>query len=315
MLATPGPLPSAAVEDRWAFEVKQDGQRAMVYLPGDGTVVLRARSGTDITAAYPELLPLAHALGTRSAVLDGEIVALDDQGRSDFERLQQRMGPAGSPARAARMADRVPAHLMLFDLVHLDGRLLTGLPYAERRVLLEGLGLAGSTWSAPSAITGHGAEAWEMAREAGLEGLIAKRLTSRYEPGARSKSWVKIKIHRLADVVIGGWVPGRGQLTGLPGAVLVGERHTGLLDYAGSVGTGWSQAERIRLAALLQTAAIDTCPFAQVPPVVGARWVLPQLVGEVRYTSRTRAGRLRHPSVTPPGTGYAPTSPTPDDLT
>ncbi|MDX2674784.1 hypothetical protein PV376_35325, partial [Streptomyces sp. NRRL_ISP-5395] len=158
MLATPGPLPSAGVEDRWAFEVKQDGQRAMVYLPGDGTILLRARSGTDIRAAYPELLPLAVAIGARSAVLDGEIVALDEQGRSDFERLQQRMGLVGSPAKAARMASRVPAHLMLFDLVHLDGRLLTGLPYAERRELLEGLGLAGPSWSTPAAITGHGAE-------------------------------------------------------------------------------------------------------------------------------------------------------------
>ncbi|MFI1786177.1 non-homologous end-joining DNA ligase [Streptomyces rubiginosohelvolus] len=296
MLATPGPLPPAGVEDLYAFEVKQDGQRAMIYLPGDGTILLRARSGTDITAAYPELLPLAGALGARSAVLDGEIVALDDQGRSDFERLQQRMGLAGAPTKAARMAARVPAHLMLFDVVHLDGRLLTKLPYAERREVLEGLGAAGPAWSTPAAITGHGAEAWEMAREAGLEGLIAKRLTSRYEPGARSKSWVKIKVRRLADVVIGGWVPGRGWLTGLPGAVLVGEPHDGLLHYTGSVGTGWSHTERTRLAELLQNAAIDACPFAQVPSVAGARWVLPQLVGEVRYTSRTHAGRLRHPS-------------------
>ncbi|MFB8125741.1 non-homologous end-joining DNA ligase [Streptomyces bacillaris] len=296
MLATPGPLPSAGVEDRWAFEVKQDGQRAMVYLPGDGTILLRARSGTDITAAYPELLPLAVAIGARSAVLDGEIVALDEQGRSDFERLQRRMSLANSPAKAARMASRVPAHLMLFDVVHLDGRLLARLPYAERRELLEGLGLAGPSWSTPAAITGHGAEAWETAREAGLEGLIAKQLTSRYEPGTRSKTWVKIKVHRIADVVIGGWVPGRGRLTGLPGAVLVGEQREGLLHYAGSVGTGWSRTERTRLAALLQATAIDTCPFAHAPPVAGARWVLPRLVGEVRYTSRTRAGRLRHPS-------------------
>ncbi|WP_435844775.1 ATP-dependent DNA ligase [Streptomyces globisporus] len=233
MLATPGALPSAAVEDGWAFEVKQDGQRAMIYLPGDGTMLVRTRSGTDITSAYPELLPLVSALGARSAVLDGEIVALDDQGRSDFERLQQRMGLAGAPARAVRMAARVPAHLMLFDIVHLDGRLLTGLPYAERREVLEGLGLAGPAWSTPSAITGHGAEAWETAREAGLEGLIAKRLTSRYEPGARSKTWVKIKVHRLADGVIGVWVPGRGRLTGLPGAVLVGELERGPVATSG----------------------------------------------------------------------------------
>ncbi|MEU2294062.1 non-homologous end-joining DNA ligase [Streptomyces bacillaris] len=295
MLATPGPLPSGA-EDRWAFEVKQDGQRAMVYLPGDGTILLRARSGTDITSAYPEILPLAGALGARSAVLDGEIVALDEQGRSDFERLQQRMGLSSAPAKAARMAGRVPAHLMLFDVVYLDGRPVTGLPYAERRELLEGLGLAGPGWSTPAAITGHGAQAWEMAKDAGLEGLVAKRLTSRYEPGTRSKTWVKIKVHRLADVLIGGWIPGRGRLTGLPGAVLVGERREGLLHYAGRVGTGWSHTERTHLARLLQAAASDICPFTQAPPVAGARWVLPQLVGEVRYTSRTHAGRLRHPS-------------------
>ncbi|MFF3531358.1 ATP-dependent DNA ligase [Streptomyces rubiginosohelvolus] len=296
MLATPGPLPSAAVEDLYAFEVKQDGQRAMIYLPGDGTIRVRARGGTDITAAYPELYPLAECFGARPVVLDGEIVALDEEGRSDFERLQQRMGLAGSPAKAARIAVRVPAHLMLFDIVHLGIRLLTRLPYAERRGLLENLGLAGPAWSTPAAVTGHGAQAWEMVRDAGLEGLIAKRLTSRYEPGMRSKNWVKIKVHRIADVVIGGWAPGPGRLTGLSGAVLVGERRNGLLHYAGSVGTGWSQAERTRLAELLQAAAIDTCPFTQIPPVAGARWVLPQLVGEVRYTSRTHAGRLRHPS-------------------
>lgn len=107
---------------------------------------------------------------------------------------------------------------------------------------------------------------------------------------------MKIKVHRLADFLIGGRVPGHGRLTGLPGAVLVGERHDGLLHYAGGVGTGWSRTERSRLAGLLQAAATDICPFAQAPPVAGARWVLPRLVGEVRYTSRTRAGRLRHPS-------------------
>ncbi|MDW4918281.1 hypothetical protein RB621_33155 [Streptomyces californicus] len=107
---------------------------------------------------------------------------------------------------------------------------------------------------------------------------------------------MKIKVHRFADVVIGGWVPGRGRLTGLPGAVLVGERCDGLLYYAGNVGTGWSQADRTRLAELLQAVATDNCPFTHLPPVAGGVWVLPRLVGEVRYTSRTRAGRLRHPS-------------------
>lgn len=296
MLATPGTLPPAATDDRWAFEVKQDGQRAMVYLPGDGTVELLARSGADITAAYPELAALGPALKGVPAVLDGEIVALDSQGRSDFERLQSRMGLSGSPARAARMAERVPAHLVLFDAVFLRGASILPLPYTERRAALEGLGLGGAHWSTPAIVVGHGEQALGMTREAGLEGLIAKRLSSPYEPGIRSRSWIKIRHVRTTDVIVGGWVPGRGRLDGLPGALLVGERHEGGLRYAGSVGTGWSDAERTTLTELLRVAAIDTCPFDEVPPVAGARWVLPRLVGEVRYATRTRAGRLRQPS-------------------
>ncbi|MFD9499002.1 non-homologous end-joining DNA ligase [Streptomyces sp. NPDC060035] len=296
MLATPGTLPPAATDDQWAFEVKQDGQRAMAYLPGDGTVELLARSGADITAAYPELTALGAALDGVPAVLDGEIVALDNQGRSDFERLQSRMGLSGSPARAARMAERVPAHLVLFDAVFLRGTSLLRLPYTERRAALEGLGLGGAHWSTPAVVVGHGEEALGMTREAGLEGLIAKRLSSSYEPGVRSRTWIKIRHVHTVDVVVGGWVPGRGRLDGLPGALLVGERHEGGLRYAGSVGTGWSDSERTTLAGLLRVAAIGTCPFDEVPPVAGARWVLPRLVGEVRYATRTRAGRLRQPS-------------------
>ncbi|MFE6495849.1 non-homologous end-joining DNA ligase [Streptomyces sp. NPDC057748] len=294
MLATPGSLPPAAVEDRWAFEVKQDGQRAVVYLPGDETTVVRSRSGADITAAYPELATLGAVLG-RPAVLDGEIVALDSEGRSDFERLQSRMGLT-SAAKVARMALLVPAHLVLFDAVYLDGRSLTGLPYTERRTLLEDLGLDAEHWSTPAAVVGHGEQALEMTRTAGLEGLVAKRLASVYEPGVRSRSWVKIRHVRTVDVIVGGWVPGRGRLTGLPGALLVGETHAGGLRYVGSVGTGWSDTERTTLAELLRVAAIDECPFDNAPGVAGAQWVLPRLVGEVRYTSRTRSGLLRQPS-------------------
>lgn len=295
MLATPGRLPLAATESSWAAEVKQDGQRAVVYLPGDGTVTLRSRSGADITAAYPELTHLAGAL-TRPAILDGEIVALDDQGVPDFERLQSRMGLAGSPSKAARMARTIPAHLVLFDVVHLDEGSLVRLPYTERRTLLEGLGLDGASWSTPAAVVGHAAQALEATRTAGLEGVVLKRLTSIYEPGIRSAAWIKIRNTRVADVIVGGWVPGRGRLTGLPGALLIGEHHKGALQYAGSVGTGWTDRERTTLAALLQIAAIDHCPFDRTPPVAGARWVLPRLVGEVRYATRTRAGLLRHPA-------------------
>ncbi|MFF7473951.1 ATP-dependent DNA ligase [Streptomyces sp. NPDC008092] len=296
MLATAGRLPPAAQDARWAYETKQDGQRVVVYLPGDGTVLLRARSGEEITAAYPELRPLAEALGRTPAILDGEVLAVDEQGRADFQLLQGRMGLAHAPARAARMAARTPVHLVLFDVLLLSDPLLT-LAYADRRARLESLSLDGPYWSTPAAVVGHGPEALRATREHGLEGLVCKRLDSVYEPGVRSRAWLKIRNLRAEDVIVGGWLPGKGRLTGLPGAVLVGQRSAdGRLRYVGGVGTGWSAAERIELAALLRAAATDACPFDPVPPVPGAHWVLPRLVGEVGYSTRTRAGLLRQPS-------------------
>ncbi|MFH9401020.1 ATP-dependent DNA ligase [Streptomyces sp. NPDC017638] len=296
MLATPGSLPPAAQDGRWAYETKQDGQRVLVYLPGDGSVLLRARSGADITAAYPELSPLGVALGSTPAVLDGEVLALDERGRSDFQLLQSRMGLAHAPARAARRAARVPVHLVLFDVPYLTGPLLR-LPYAGRRARLEELNLAGPYWSVPGAVTGHGAEALRATREHGLEGLVCKRLDSVYEPGVRSRAWIKIRNMRAEDVIIGGWLPGRGRLAGLPGAVLAGQRDpAGRLRYVGGVGTGWSEAERVGLAGLLRDAASERCPFDPVPHIPQARWVVPRLVGEVAYSTRTRHGMLRQPS-------------------
>ncbi|WP_055490938.1 ATP-dependent DNA ligase [Streptomyces sp. TP-A0356] len=295
MLATPGTLPPAGQDARWAYETKQDGQRVVVYLPGDGSLELRARSGEVITGAYPELRPLGGVLGAMPAVLDGEVVAPDERGHGDFQRLQSRMGLAHSPAMAARRAAETPVHLVLFDVMFL-GRDLTALPYARRRHALEGLALAGPHWSTPGALVGHGAQALEATRESGLEGLVCKRLDSVYEPGVRSRSWIKIRNVRTADVIVGGWLPGRGRLSGLPGALLVGQREAGRLRYVGRVGTGWSEAERVELARLLRVVETRTCPFDRDPRVPGAHWVLPRLVGEVRYGTRTRAGLLRQPS-------------------
>lgn len=295
MLATPGKLPPTAQDARWAYETKQDGQRAVIYLPGDGTVLLRARSGEDITATYPELRPLGGALGSTPSILDGEVLALDEHGRADFQLLQSRMGLAHAPARAARRAAQVPVHLVLFDVMHLGGSLLA-LPYTRRRARLEELALDGPHWSTPAAVFGHGAEALRATREHGLEGVVCKRLDSVYEPGVRSRDWIKIRNMRSEDVIVGGWLPGKGRLTGLPGAVLVGQRAAGRLRYVGGVGTGWSEAERTELAALLRAAETGVCPFDPVPPVSGAHWVLPRLVGEVAYSTRTRAGLLRQPS-------------------
>ncbi|MFR9795640.1 ATP-dependent DNA ligase [Streptomyces sp. MS06] len=296
MLATPGALPSAEQDDRWAYETKQDGQRVVAYLEGDGGLVLRARSGDAITGAYPELLPLGGALGPVPAVLDGEVLALDPQGRADFQLLQSRMGLAHAPRRAAGRAAATPVHLVLFDVMHLGGRPLLAVPYAERRARLLELGLDGPFWSTPAALVGHGAEALRATREHGLEGLVCKRLDSRYEPGVRSRSWIKIRHLQGADVIVGGWLPGRGRLTGLPGSVLMGQRAGAGLRYVGSVGTGWSEAERARLGVLLDGLESAACPFDPPPRAPGAHWVLPRLVGEVRYSTRTRAGLLRQPS-------------------
>ncbi|WP_405910675.1 non-homologous end-joining DNA ligase [Streptomyces sp. NBC_00828] len=296
MLATAGALPPAGQDAHWAYETKHDGQRAVIYLPGDGGIVLRARSGEDITAAYPEFRALGGALSRSAAVLDGEVLVLDEQGRGDFQLLQSRMGLADSPGKAARRAVEAPAHLVLFDIMYLRRRDLTALSYVRRRQELEDLALAGPYWSTPSAIVGHGEAALRATRENGLEGLVCKRLDSVYEPGVRSRAWVKIRNVQTLDVIVGGWVPGKGRLSGLPGALLLGQREAGRLRYVGGVGTGWSEAERAVLARLLRAAETEDCPFDTVPPVAGAHWVVPRLVGEVRYSTRTRAGLLRQPS-------------------
>ncbi|MFJ8141281.1 ATP-dependent DNA ligase [Streptomyces sp. NPDC096013] len=297
MLASPGRLPLPGGDDRWAAETKQDGQRVLAYLPGDGTALFRSRSGENITSAYPELQSLGEELRGTPAVLDGEIVALDEQGRADFGRLASRMGLVQSPAAVIRRAARrAPVHLVLFDVVFLGDDSLLAEPYAGRREALESLGPTGTCWSVPGVVVGSSARALEATRAAGLEGIVCKRLTSRYEPGVRSRSWVKIRNLVTTDAIIGGWMPGKGRLAGLPGALLLGQRYEGRLRYIGNVGTGWSERERAELAALLRVAASPDCPFTPVPPVTGAHWVLPRLVSEVTYATRTQAGYLRHPS-------------------
>ncbi|MER7851341.1 ATP-dependent DNA ligase [Streptomyces bacillaris] len=296
MLATPGRLPSGSMDSLFAYGMKQDGQRCIAYVSGDGSVLLRSRSGSDITTAYPDLSDLGRGLGSRPAVQDGELIAPDSDGRADFQRLQSRMGLAGSPAKAARMARRIPAQLVLFDVLFLNTEPLTRTVYSERRAILEDLNLAGPTWSTPAAIIEHGQQALEMTRSAGLEGLVAKRLNSPYQPGIRSRSWIKIRNVKTTDVVVGGWRHGRGRLSSLPGALLMGQPRPGGVQYVGSVGTGWTDTDRAHLAAALTHLATGTCPFIERPTVAGARWVTPCLVAEVCCTTRTQAERLRHPS-------------------
>ncbi|MFF1922183.1 non-homologous end-joining DNA ligase [Streptomyces sp. NPDC058221] len=292
MLAVPGPLPVPDTD--WAFETKWDGARCIVSTSGDGTVRLTSRAGNDVTATYPELKALGGVLRGHGAVLDAEVVVLDASGRSDFGRLQNRMGVA-DPRRASRLSLDFPARLMIFDVMFLDGRTLLGSPYTERREALSALRLDGSHWSAPAYVQGNGARVWAAVVREGLEGVVAKRLSSAYTPGARSAHWRKTKRVDTLDVVIGGWTQRRGAATGVPGAVLAGVDGPAGLRYAGSVGSGMSERELGELAGYLAVLARSTSPFADRVDVADVHWVEPRLVAEVTASEWTRSGRLRHP--------------------
>jgi bifunctional non-homologous end joining protein LigD len=292
MLARTGTLPPD--DGRWAFEIKWDGVRAIAFVQG-GRLALRARSGRDVTARYPELRPLAEALAGREVVLDGEVVAFDGA-RPSFQKLQGRMHLTSDHA-VRRLARDDPVHYIAFDLLYLDGRPLLDRSYEERRAALAELGLAGPTWQAPAHHVGDGAALLELTRAQRLEGVIAKRLDSRYVPGRRSADWVKVKNICSTDVVIGGWLPGDGGRAGRLGSLVIGiPDDDGVLRYAGRVGTGFTQAELVRLGGLLEPLASDVSPFAGRQPPKLTRFVEPRLVARVDYSERTQAGTLRQPS-------------------
>ena len=298
MKAVAGDLPTDA---GWVYEVKWDGMRAVAFVDGERLQV-RSVNERDVTASWPELSGLPEALPVASAVLDGELVATDDQGRPSFGLLQQRMH-ISNPAEAARRAAEVPVVYVVFDLLHLDGNDLTGMPLRDRRRLLEQVLEPAASWQ----LSPHhedGAALYDAAVERGLEGIVAKRLDAPYAPGKRSPAWRKVKVRRRQEMVVGGWLPGEGGRAGRIGALLVGyhdrEDDGAPLRFAGRVGTGFTEAELGRLASLLQPLATDDCPFDPPPPRAdvarGATWVRPELVAELAFAEWTDDGRLRHPS-------------------
>jgi bifunctional non-homologous end joining protein LigD len=295
MLARIADLPPD--DGSWAHEMKWDGLRALAYI-GNGPARLLSRTGQDITRDYPELTGLGAAVGRRQAVLDGEIVAMGGDGWPDFERLQQRMH--ARPAAVARLAESLPATYLAFDLLHLDGRPLLDEPYHARRALLEGLGLQGPRWQTPPSFTGEaGADVLAVSRQHGLEGIVSKRLASRYEPGKRTGSWRKIKNLRRQEVVVGGWKPGEGRRAGQFGSLLIGVQGPSGLEYSGHVGTGFTQQALDMLSERLAPLRRATSPFAgDVPPEHARRavWVEPVLVIDVTFTNWTSVGRMRAPS-------------------
>jgi bifunctional non-homologous end joining protein LigD len=275
----------------WAFEFKWDGARALVFNdPGSLRVV--SRTGEDLTKRYPELRRMAEALGSHTAILDGEIVALAEDGVPRFEQLQQRIG-LHTDADVRRKMKQVPVYYFAFDLLYLDGRRLIEAPYEERRERLRSLQLAGPSWQTPEHQVGHGEAMLEASRASGLEGVVAKRLDSPYEEGRRSSSWMKIKNRRRQDLVIGGWLDGEGKREGLPGALLVGYQEDGQLVYAGRVGTGFTDATLERLAELMTPLARGTSPFGHGSPPAKSHFIEPRLVGDFEFSDWTRANQVR----------------------
>jgi bifunctional non-homologous end joining protein LigD len=292
MLAGAATIPKD--ESNWAFEVKWDGVRAIAHSE-PGRIHLMSRNGNEITSGYPELRALNRELGSRRAILDGEIVAFDEHGRPSFQALQSRMHVRGEAA-VRRLSQSVPATYLIFDLLWLDGHSLIALSYTDRRELLESLDLEGLHWSVPESHRGQGAALLAATREQQLEGVVGKRLDSRYEPGRRSPAWIKLKNFSRQEFVIGGWTTGTGSRAGAFGALHLGVYDDGELRYVGRVGTGFDQRELARLGGLMEPLARGTTPFAGRQPAKGAHFVEPELVCEVEFSEWTHTGTLRQPS-------------------
>ena len=276
MLATA--VRALPVGDEWSYEMKWDGYRAIVGV-ADGRVRIVSRRGNDVSARFEELAELPAALGGVDAVLDGELVVLEDDGLPSFQAIQQHTAPAV---------------LMCFDLLRLDGRDLMALPWTERHALLERLGLADDRWQTPPSVVGDGARVHEAAVRLGMEGVVAKRIDSPYRPGRRSSEWCKYRIRLGQELVVGGWLPGEGRLEGTLGSVLVGYFEPGgVLRYAGRVGSGID--ERKRTAMLASFRERDTSPFESTPRLPGPVWIEPDVVVAVEFTEWTSDGVLRQP--------------------
>jgi bifunctional non-homologous end joining protein LigD len=275
---------SLPVGEEWIYEPKWDGFRAIVTVTG-GEATFTSRNGNDLTVRFRDVArAAANAITTPDAVLDGEICALDERGRSRFSLLQEG---GGTPV------------LMLFDLLELDSEPLVEEPLQERRRRLEQVvGRSAGVLVSPQFDDGRALLA--AAREQELEGVVAKRRVSPYSSGRRSSDWHKLKLRQTQEVVIAGYTRGQGRRAKF-GALVVGVHDAGVLRWAGNVGTGFSDAEIDRLRKSLGPLERPDSPFDQVPRMPRVRasditWVEPKLVAEVEFAEWTHERRLRAPS-------------------
>jgi bifunctional non-homologous end joining protein LigD len=295
MLATLGSVASIDDEAEWAFEMKWDGVRAIAEVRG-GAVRLFSRNGIDITEGYPDLAPLADAVDG-DAVLDGEIVALGAGNRPDFGRLQGRMHLRKS-ADVERAVREIPVHLMVFDVLEAEGGSLTRTPYTERRAVLDRVVSPGERVQVPPAFDGDLEAAMASSAALGLEGVMAKKRDGLYSPGARSRTWLKLKHHRTQEVVVVGWRLGNGARARTAGSLLLGVPDGDELRYVGRVGSGFDDAALDEMMPRLRRMVRQTPGVVGVPAADArdAVWVTPRLVGEVEFAEWTPSGRLRQPT-------------------
>jgi bifunctional non-homologous end joining protein LigD len=307
MLAKPGEVPESDSGD-WAYEIKWDGIRALGYAKR-GEWSMLSRRGEDVSGRYPELAGIAEALADRDAIVDGEVVALDAEGRPRFQLIQSRMGLTSAAAVKAKMKLQ-PVDFVIFDLLHLDGRCVRELPYMQRRELLDELGLDGPRWRVSRYRHGGGADLLEAARRQGLEGIVSKRCDSPYRPGKRTGEWIKTRVWRRQEFVIGGWIPGEGRRAKRVGSLLVGyydrrrsELRSGQrqeLRFAGGVGSGLKEDDLDFLTRELGKRERPESPFdtgaPSGPKARFAVWCEPELVCEVSWTEWTNEGTLRQPA-------------------
>src|SRR4051794_17998854 len=291
MLATSGTHVPA--EPGWSHEVKWDGVRVLADTTRGGSTQLLSRNENPVTVAWPELN--RSPLGDRDLLVDGEVIALNERGLPDFRVLQDRMHVRNA-ATAARLADKLPATYMVFDVMRVDGKDISDQPLGERRKILRGLGLEHSTWQVPDAYD-DGAMLYDATLQQGLEVIVSKRLTSRYVFAQRSKNWLKFAPRHRRSYVVGGWRPQEGTVDRLA-ALLVGELTEEGLVYRGRVGSGIGAVASRALAPLVTPIARADSPFDDEVPVVDARgtfWVDPVLVVDVE-THGVGYTRLRQPS-------------------
>ncbi|SEH65134.1 ATP-dependent DNA ligase LigD ligase module /ATP-dependent DNA ligase LigD phosphoesterase module /ATP-dependent DNA ligase LigD polymerase module [Mycolicibacterium rutilum] len=283
MLATEGSIAKLKAT-QWAFEGKWDGYRVLLEAR-HGELSLRSRRGRDVTAEFPQFAALAADLADHHVILDGEAVALDQNGVPSFSEIQNR-------ARSTRV------EYWAFDILHLDGRSLLKAKYSDRRRLLEALAEGGGV-IVKDTLPGDGPDALEYARAQRWEGVVAKKRDSTYQPGRRSSSWIKDKLWNTQEVVIGGWRQGEGGRSSGIGALVLGIPAEGGLQFVGRVGTGFTDKALASLKATLKPLETDESPFNERLPrqdAKGVTFVRPELVGEVRYSERTSDDRLRQAS-------------------